>query len=118
MTVDLNVGKSIQHTLSHYSQWHYNQYMTFMSGDLVTLRNINVTTREKINKIYIFDAPDTKDNQDSSGWPTSKRVGTWNPGDIGVILEGVCVESGQIEVFVNETFGWVDFEFLKLCESK
>lgn len=118
MTDDLNTEKSIQHTLSHYSQWRYNQCMTFTSGDLVTLRNINVTTREKINKIYIFDAPDSTDNRDSSGWPTSKRVGTWNHGDVGVILEGVCVESGQVEVFVNETFGWADFEFLKLCESK
>lgn len=118
MTDDPNIEKSIHHTLYDYNQWRYNEHMTFTSGDLVTLRNVNLTTREKINKIYIFDAPDVPDNRDSSGWPTSKRVGTWNPGDIGVILEGVCVESGQIEVFVNETFGWADFEFLKLCESK
>jgi hypothetical protein len=38
--------------------------------------------------------------------------------DIGVILEGVCFESGQVEVLVNETVGWADFEFLELCESK
>lgn len=118
MTDDLNIEKSIQHIFYDHNQWRYNEYMTFKSGDLVTLRNVNVTTREKINRIYIFDAPDTCEKNDEFGWPTTKKVGAWNHGDVGVILEGVCVESGQIEVFVNETFGWADFEFLKLCEPK
>lgn len=91
----------------------------FKPGDLVTLRNINITTRKKIDKIYIFDVPDKYDEDNpSSNWPISKRVGQWAPNDIGIILEGVCVETGQVEVFVNETFGWADFEFLKLCKSK
>ena len=116
---DVDVEEVIQRPFHDYNRWRYNEYMTFKPGDLVTLRSINLTTRKKIDKINIFDVPDKYDKDNPSpGWPTSKRVGQWGPNDIGVILEGVCVESDQVEVLVNETVGWVDFEFLKLCESK
>jgi hypothetical protein len=119
MIDDYDVEEAIQRPFYDYNQWSYNEYMTFKPGDLVTLRSINLTTRQKIHKINIFDVPDKYDKDNPSpGQPISIQVGQWVSNDIGVILEGVCFESGQVEVLVNETVGWADFEFLKLCESK
>ena len=108
-------NNGFEESLGDYAKFYFKKYMTFKPGDLVTLRKINVTSRRKIEKIFIYSGPDIY-TDDLDGQPA--RIGSWEAGEIGTILENVCIKSGQIETLFKGTIGWVDFEFLKHLNSE
>ena len=108
-------NNDFEESFSSFAGYHFMTYMTFKPGDLVTLRKMNLTSRRKIDKIFIYSGPDTYVD-DLDGRPA--RIGSWEPGEIGTILENVCIKTGQIEILFKGTVGWVDFEFLEQLNSE
>ena len=108
-------NNGFEESLSDFAKYNFSEYMTFKPGDLVTLRKMNVSSRRRIDKIFIYSGPDTYVD-DLDGRPA--RIGSWEPGEIGTILENVCIKTGQIEILFKGTVAWVDFEFLKHLSSE
>jgi len=72
-------------------------------GDLVRLRKWNITHRVPITRTAVYGDPDAWEPGD---W-------MWEPGAIGLLLEGWNLGEGMVQVLHGGRIGWIEEELIE-----
>ena len=74
-------------------------------GDLVTIRNWNLSHRVPITYVNIYDR--------INGDEEPVNVWKWEHGEVGLLMEGRDGLQEMVQVLHKGRIGWIDEEYLK-----